>query len=57
MAKNKKKTVTEKVTENVKKVAKQQLLRDANTGAFYKGSAPKDKSQSGTMGGEPYWEV
>jgi hypothetical protein len=57
MAKNKKKTVTEKVTETVKSVAKQQLLRDANTGAFYKGSAPKGKSQSGTMGGEPYWEV
>ena len=57
MAKNTKKTVKETVTETVKKVAKKQLLRDANTGAFYKGTAPSGKSQSGTMGGEPYWEV
>ncbi len=56
MAKSKK-TVTEKVTETVKKVAKKQLLRDASTGVFREGSAPKDKSPSGNRGGVPFWEV
>jgi hypothetical protein len=48
---------TKKVEKSAKSVAKQQLLRDANTGVFYEGKAPKGKSPSGTMGGEPYWEV
>jgi hypothetical protein len=45
------------VIEKVKKIVSKDLLRDANTGVFYEGKAPKGKSPSGTMGGEPYWEV
>jgi hypothetical protein len=33
------------------------LLRDASTGEFYKGTAPKDTSPSGTNAGVDFWEV
>lgn len=56
MAKNKK-SITEKVKDVVKKVAQTSLLRDASTGAFYEGTAPKDISPSGTFGGRPFYEV
>ncbi|MBT5356149.1 MAG: hypothetical protein HOK95_06075 [Candidatus Marinimicrobia bacterium] len=32
------------------------LLRDANTGVFYRGAKPAG-SPSGKSGGESYWEV
>jgi len=32
------------------------LLRDANTGVFYRGTKPAG-SPSGTKNGEKYWEV
>ena len=33
------------------------LLRDANTGVFYKGKKPSGKNKTGTSGGVPYWSV
>jgi len=40
----------------VQPVAGDALLRDANTGVFYRG-AKLAGSPSGTKSGEPYWEV
>jgi hypothetical protein len=45
------------VKETVKKIVSKDLLRDANTGVFYEGKAPKGKSPTGTKSGVPYWEV
>jgi len=53
MAKSKK-TVAEAVKSAV---TKKQLLRNASTGEFYEGTAPKGKSPSGTNGGVSFWEV
>jgi len=57
MAKSKKKTVTDKVKDTVKKVAGKDILRDASTGVFFEGKAPKGVSPSGNMGGKPFYEV
>jgi hypothetical protein len=48
---------TEMLTEApVQPVGGDTLLRDSNTGVFYRGTKPVG-SPSGSKGGEPYWEV
>lgn len=67
MTKNKK-TIVEKVKDTVKMVTKttkeatkkvtgKDMLRDASTGEFFEGKAPKGASPSGTTGGVNFWEV
>lgn len=49
--------VVQTVKEAVKAVVTGKvLLRDKNTGVFYKGAKPRG-SKTGTSGGVPYWEV
>jgi hypothetical protein len=53
------KDVVEAVAAVVEKVkpSSEVLLRNASTGAFYKGPQPVGKSRSGSTGGVPFWEV
>jgi phenylpyruvate tautomerase PptA (4-oxalocrotonate tautomerase family) len=53
------KKVTEALAETVKEVSSSTvLLRDKSTGQFSQGNRPEgNTSQSGSRGGEPFWEV
>ena len=56
--KGKKQGIINKAKEAVKgATSKTVLLRDASTGVFSKGPKPKGKSQTGTSGGVPFWEI
>jgi hypothetical protein len=46
----------EKEKVEVKPVSNDVLLRNANTGVFYRGKRP-NKTPNGTNGGVPFWEV